>query len=203
MKDADLVAVAGAGATVDEAFGCTTVDVPAERWFAAATSVRDDPRTDCGFFDWLSAYDDRAAGFAVVVRVWSVRHRHGVLLRTHVPRADAELASLTGVWPGANWHERETFEMFDIRFAGHPNPLPLLLPDGFDGHPLRKEFGLASRTERAWPGAKDPGESDADLAREAEANAPATDAGRPGPSRSRRRARPLGVPDPDDGEPGR
>ena len=82
----------------------------------------------------------------------------------------------TGVFRGANWHERETHEMFGIAFAGHPNLIPLLLPDGFDGHPLRKDFVLAARVAKAWPGAKEPGE------------------GREG-APSRRKTLPPGVPD--------
>ena len=89
------------------------------------------------------------------------------------------------MWAGANWHERETFEMFGVVFDGHPNLVPLLLPDGFEGHPLRKEFVLASRVAKAWPGAKEPGESDQDLHRERS-------------SPGRRRMLPPGVPGPDE-----
>ena len=71
------------------------------------------------------------------------------------------LATATGVFAGAAWHERETFEMFGLDFDGHPHLVPLLLPDGFEGHPLRKDFVLAARAAKAWPGAKEPGESDA------------------------------------------
>jgi NADH-quinone oxidoreductase subunit C len=98
------------------------------------------------------------------------------------------LPSLTSFWPGVAWHERETFEMFGVVFDGFDDgtglPLrPLLLPEGFEGTPLRKSFVLAARASKAWPGAKEPGESDSSLAR-----APA--AGR------RRTALPPGVPDP-------
>jgi NADH-quinone oxidoreductase subunit C len=176
-------AVAGrlSGATAAVSFGQVTVDVPAEQWRAAAELVRDDPALACAFFDWLSAYDASDAGLAIVVHVWSNVHRHHLRLRTHVPRDGGRLASLTGVWAGADWHERETFEMFGVVFDGHPNLVPLLLPDGFEGHPLRKEFVLASRVAKAWPGAKEPGESDHD-----------TEAASPG----RRRMLPPGVPDP-------
>jgi NADH-quinone oxidoreductase subunit C len=71
------------------------------------------------------------------------------------------VASIVGIYPGAAWSERETYEMFNVEFAGHPNLAPLLLPPGFEGHPLRKDFVLASRVAKAWPGAKEPGESDA------------------------------------------
>jgi NADH-quinone oxidoreductase subunit C len=155
--------------------------VPVVAWRSAALAVRDDPRIGADFFDWLSAYDDAAAGFAVVCRAFSTEHRHGVMLRTHVPREAPTLASLTPVWAGANWHERETFEMFGVRFDDHPNLVPLLLPDGFEGNPLRKEFVLATRVAKAWPGEKQPGESDQDLLGE--------DA-----TRRRRRIRPPGVP---------
>jgi NADH-quinone oxidoreductase subunit C len=90
------------------------------------------------------------------------------------------------VFAGASWHERETFEMFGLVFDGHPHLVPLLLPDGFEGHPLRKSFVLAARAAKAWPGAKEPGESDADV------GLPARGSGSPG----RRKTRPPGVPDP-------
>lgn len=162
------------GATT-EAFGTTTLDVPAGEWLERATAYRED---GYDFFDWLSAYDEPPDAVAVVVRLWSLQQRAGILLRTRVPREGGSLPTLTGVWAGANWHERETFEMFGVTFAGHPNLTPLLLPDGFEGNPLRKDFVLASRVAKAWPGAKEPGESDHD---------------RP----ARRKMQPLGVPSPD------
>ena len=169
------------GGTAEVSFGQLTVDVPADAWRAAALAVRDTPTVACGFFDWLSAYDAGDTGLAVVVHVWSTEHRHHLRLRTFVDRGRPRLDSLTPVWRGANWHERETFEMFGVVFADHPNLVPLLLPDGFEGQPLRKEFVLASRVAKAWPGAKEPGESDHDTERT---------------SPGRRRMLPPGVPDP-------
>ena len=143
-------------------FTQVTVDVSPEQWHDAAVATREDAAVACAFFDWMSAYDDsrdeRPATLAVVAHAWSNAHKHHVRLRTHVSSVDGRLATLTHVWPGANWHERETFEMFGIVFDGHPNLVPLLLPDGFEGHPLRKDFILASRVAKAWPGAKEPGE---------------------------------------------
>jgi len=169
----------GPDARAESAYGQVTVDVPASGWVAALTRARD----ELGFtyFDWLSAVDQQAEGFDVVTHLWSIERREHVLLRTRVPAVDPALDTATGVFPGASWHERETFEMFGIFFAGHANLVPLLLPDGFEGHPLRKDFVLAARVAKAWPGAKEPGESDA----EPGAGAP-----------SRRKTRPPGVPDP-------
>jgi NADH-quinone oxidoreductase subunit C len=161
------VAAALEGASAEVTFGQVTVDVAPEAWVDAARLVRDDPGVACEYFDWLSAYDaaDAESGprLAVVLHVWSLKHRHHLRLRTLVPGERPRHASLTEVWAGANWHERETFEMFGAVFEGHPNLVPLLLPDGFEGHPLRKDFVLASRAAKPWPGAKEPGESDRDV----------------------------------------
>ncbi|WP_410814360.1 NADH-quinone oxidoreductase subunit C [Micromonospora sp. 067-2] len=138
-----------------------TVDVPPTSWLEAVRATRDDAELACDFFDWLSAVDELAEGFDVVAHLWSTRLRHGVLLRTRLPRGAPTVASVVDIYPGAAWHERETHEMFGIGFAGHGELRPLLLPPEFEGHPLRKEFVLASRVAKPWPGAKEPGESEA------------------------------------------
>lgn len=157
----------------EDTFGLLTVDVPVELWVESLTFARDD--LGCEYFDWLTAVDELDDGFAVVAHVHSLEKRHHLLVRTRVPRAEPRLPTATGVYRGASWHERETHEMFGVVFDGHPNLTPLLLPDGFEGHPLRKEFVLASRVAKPWPGALEPGES-----------------GRGAPSR--RRKMPPGVP---------
>jgi NADH-quinone oxidoreductase subunit C len=110
-----------------------------------------------------------------------------VLVRTRVPNGESA-ASATGLWAGAAWHERETHEMFGIDFDGFDDGTglglrPLLLPEGFEGTPLRKSFVLAARASKAWPGAKEPGEGGGE------------DGPRTGPP-SRRKITPPGVPDP-------
>ena len=184
MSDDALNALTGAGiaATSVDSFGPTAIDVPLESWVTAHEVLRD--AVGFTFFDFLSASDELGDGFRVVSHLadfWGGSHVDHLLVRTLVPRDLPVLASLSELYAGANWHERETFEMFGITFAGHPNLIPLLLPDGFEGNPLRKEFILASRVAKPWPGAKEPGESD-----HAPAGAP-----------SRRRTLPPGVPDPD------
>jgi NADH-quinone oxidoreductase subunit C len=173
-----LAAVLGERPT-STSYGVVQVDLPREEWVAGVTAVRD--ALGATFFDLLTAVDELERGFTVVLRLWSPAERAGVVLRTTCPRADAQVPSLTGVFAGAAWHERSTAEMFAIGFPGHPDLAPLLLPDGFAGSPLRKDFVLAARVAKAWPGAKEPGESDADLA---------------GPAPARRRSLPPGVPEP-------
>ena len=173
---AALVADARAGFSGGGRYARATVDVPPAGWVELATAARDE--LGCDFFDWLTAVDELDEGLSIVVHVWSVASRCGVLLRTRVPREAAVVDSIVGVYPGAAWPERETYEMFAIDFAGHPDLRPLLLPDGFEGHPLRKDFVLASRVAKAWPGAVEPGEPT-----------------EPGASR-RAPMRPPGVPEP-------
>ena len=178
-----LAARYGDRAGVDSAYGQETVDLPPDTWVEALTAARDE--LWFRYFDWLTAVDQTDAaddpGFDVVAHLWSVERREHLLLRTRVPAAAPALGTATGVFAGASWHERETFEMFGIEFTGHPNLVPLLLPDGFEGNPLRKSFVLAARAAKPWPGAKEPGESD-----EGASAAP-----------GRRKTRPPGVPDPD------
>jgi NADH-quinone oxidoreductase subunit C len=136
------------------------VDVPVARWWEAIGTAKHNGALGCDFFDWLSAVDELEAGFDVVCHLYSTRRKHSLLIRTRVPREDPTVESVVELFPGAAWHERETYEMFGIVFARHPDLKPLLLPPGFEGHPLRKEFILAARVAKPWPGAKEPGESE-------------------------------------------
>ncbi|GIH12269.1 NADH-quinone oxidoreductase subunit C [Rugosimonospora africana] len=140
------------------AWSRVTVDVPVAGWAPAVRTARDGLGYD--FLDWLSAVDELDEGYRIVVHLWSTSARTGLLLRTLVPKETAAVPSIVDIFAGAAWHERETHEMFGVDFPGHPGGLrPLLLPPEFEGHPLRKEFVLAARVAKAWPGAKEPGES--------------------------------------------
>ena len=158
---AAVIAAIGTGEASESGGGRwarATVDVPPDRWADALQAARD--TLSCDFFDWLSAVDELPGGFTIVAHVWSTARRHGLLLRTPLPRENPSVASVVPLYPGAAWHERETHEMFGIAFEGPLELVPLLLPPEFEGHPLRKEFVLASRVAKPWPGAKEPGESE-------------------------------------------
>ncbi|MFJ4825189.1 NADH-quinone oxidoreductase subunit C [Streptomyces bacillaris] len=152
--------VFGEGATAESAYDLLTVDVPATEWIAALRTARDG--LGCTYFDWLSAVDEPGTGFRVCAHVAALGNGtvRRLMLRTTVPHDAAVLPSAVDVYAGAAWHERETHEMFGVAFEGHPGLAPLLLPEGFEGHPLRKDFVLAARVAKAWPGAKEPGESE-------------------------------------------
>jgi len=106
----------------EAAHGQTTVDVDPPDWVGALTRARDE--LGFGYFDWLTAVDQLAEGFDVVAHLWSLQRREHLLLRTRVPPTGPRLATATGVFAGASWHERETFEMFGIDFAGHAHLVP-------------------------------------------------------------------------------
>jgi NADH-quinone oxidoreductase subunit C len=138
------------------AHGLLTVTVAPAEWRRVAEQLRNDPDLACDFFDYISGVDEEAAGIGVVLHVYSIRQRHHVQLRTLVPRDGGSLPTVSDLWFGANWHERETAELFGVTFDGHPRPGKLLLPEEFEGYPLRKEFALMSREAKPWPGAKEP-----------------------------------------------
>jgi NADH-quinone oxidoreductase subunit C len=136
--------------------------VPPPQWLPAARSAREHPELRADFFDVLTVVDEGAGGgadggFRVVLHLYSVSYREHVFLETRLPALEPRVDSLTGVFAGAGWHEREAWEMFGVLFDGHPDLRPLLLPDDFEGHPLRKDFVLQSRVTRPWPGAVEPG----------------------------------------------
>ena len=148
VEAADVVAVAGV--LNDELKGIATgpaeirndmvyVDVARERFLDAARLLRDHAATRCDFLSVIAGIDTgERLGTATVVH--GVESGVWVVLRTWCSEADAHLPSLVDVWPGANWQERETYDMFGIVFDGHPDLRRIFLEETFPGHPLRKSF---------------------------------------------------------------
>jgi NADH-quinone oxidoreductase subunit C len=103
---------------------------------------------DAGFtmFSDLCAVDylRRNPRFEVVVNLISMGHLHRLIIRVGVPGTDPVCPSIAGVFPGANFYEREAFDLFGIDFAGHPELTRILLPDDWEGHPLRKDAQVGS-----------------------------------------------------------
>jgi NADH-quinone oxidoreductase subunit C len=139
----------------DDVHGHAVITVKPGRYQAMAEFLRDDPTLDFDFFDFLSGVDftPKGRGFDVVAHLFSTRLGHHVRLRVECDASEPHCPTLSGVWPGANWHEREAWELFGIVFDGHPHLVKLVLPEQFEGHPLRKDFALMSREAKPWPGA--------------------------------------------------
>ena len=150
-------------------------EVLPEDWLAAVEALKAD---GFDYFDWLGCVDEigRQDSLRIVLVVRSVGQRaEPRMLSCSLPRDDPRLDTVSGVFAGAVWHEREVAELFGVEFIGGDHRRLLLNPE-FEGTPLRKDEVLAARTGMSWPGAKEPGETEA--------------------SPSRRRLVPAGVPDP-------
>lgn len=165
-----------------ETGGTLVVRVRPDAWRRAAEIARVD--LDCDFLSFVSGIDWMpapasggdgggdtssptqpdtmtfgAAGsdgrFQVFAHVQSTSRHWGVTLKTDVDEQAPAVESWVAVYPGADWHERECWEMYGIDFTGHPKIRHLYLPAEFEGHPLRKDFALLAREVKPWPGLVD------------------------------------------------
>jgi NADH-quinone oxidoreductase subunit C len=162
----------------------TPATVAPEDWEQRVRRARDDGYR---FFDWLGCVDEigRSDCFRIVLVLRDLDRpaAEPLVLSTELPRDGGRLDSVAGVFPGAGWHEREAAELFGLEFVGG-EARRLLLDPGFSGSPLRKDAVLGARAGAAWPGGKEPGESDL------------TDGGPGAAAPGRRRMVPPGVPEP-------
>lgn len=163
-------------------FGDLIVRVTPEGWRKAAEVARD--KLGCDYLSFVSGLDwapapksggdtegdtsapaqptemtfgvaGSAGRLQVFGRVQSTSRHHGVTFKVDVDEADPRVPSWVPVYPGADWHERECWEMFGIAFDGHPSLRHLFLPAEFEGNPLRKDFPLLAREIKPWPGLVD------------------------------------------------
>ena len=146
-------------ASVATALGEVTIVVKPEQLLAAATTLRDAPELKFEQLTDLCGVDYRDYGesgwsgrrFAVVYHLLSITHNRRA--RVRVFAADDELPvvdSVIGVWPSANWYEREAFDLYGIIFTGHPDLRRILTDYGFVGHPFRKDFPLSGNVEMRY-----------------------------------------------------
>ena len=116
-----------------------SAQVPRDQIVAFCQKAQEDPQLDFKALLCLSVVDYKEK-FQVVYHLCSLNRRHRMVAKVDVPYDDPQLPSVTPVWQGADWYEREGAELFGIAFQGHPDPRPLLLWEGFEGHPLRKDY---------------------------------------------------------------
>ena len=126
------------GAAVDE----VTLTVPPGRVPDVCGVCKTDPRLDFDYLRCLSVVDyvETAAEFEISYHLYSLSRRHKMVVKTRVPEDSPTAPTVTGVWAGADWYERESHDLFGVVFDGHPNLVPLLLYEGFEGFPGRKAF---------------------------------------------------------------
>ena len=138
---------ADARARIEERFGVDAVaddglsiTLPRERWLELARFAHDE--LGCRYFNWLSAVDWKEHGFEVLCRLENLEAPLVVTMRTRLGAGETRCPSLAPLYRGANWMERECFDMFGIVFEGHPDLRRILLSDDWEGYPLRKDYAV-------------------------------------------------------------
>ena len=141
---------------VREFRGQAAVTVKKGRLFDICRYLHDEPSLFFDFLvdlcgvDYLGKKENR---FVVLYNLYSVRHRHRILVKAEVSEASPLIDTVVPIWAGANWHERECFDLFGITFNGHPDLRRILLPEGWEGHPLRKDYPVKGPgPDQEWKG---------------------------------------------------
>jgi NADH-quinone oxidoreductase subunit C len=129
-----------------------SVTVPRGKILDVCRYLKEDPDLSFNFLSFVGAVDrhPKEPRFELVYQVQSLKHNHRFRVKAlleETPESSASIDSVVPIWPTADWHERETAEMFGIAFNNHPDPRKLLLPDNWNVHPLRKDFPLYGTEE--------------------------------------------------------
>jgi NADH-quinone oxidoreductase subunit C len=132
----------GAVAEVIEFRDETTVVVPRQHFLAACQFLASESSLRFNFLSDIVTTDQfpLEPRFEVNYHLLALERRDRIRLKVKLSGNDPSLASVTSVWPGANWHERENYDLFGIQFEGHPDLKRILMPDDWEGHPLRKDY---------------------------------------------------------------
>ncbi|HLW59095.1 MAG TPA: NADH-quinone oxidoreductase subunit C [bacterium] len=113
--------------------------VPGDEILDLCRWLRDNPEFDMAYLSFVSAID-WSDHFDVVYHVASLVRNHAAVLKVAIPRSDPRIPSVTGLWRGADWHEREAYDLFGIVFEAHPNLRRIMMSPDWKGHPLRKDY---------------------------------------------------------------
>ncbi len=137
--------------------GQVSVTVKKDRIVEICRHLHDKPDLQFDYLVDLCGVDyhgKKEPRFEVVYHLYSIKHRHRIRLKAEVSEDDCSIDSIIPVWIGANWHERECYDMFGITFKGHPDLRRILMPEDWEGHPLRKDYPIKG-PEKEWPGFTD------------------------------------------------
>jgi NADH-quinone oxidoreductase subunit C len=139
---------------IKEFRGQVSVTMKKGRIFEICKYLHDEPELSfdyladlCGA-DYLGKKEKR---FEVVYHLYSIKHRRGIRLKAEVGEDDLTIDSVVPIWAGVNWHERECYDMYGIVFKGHPDHRRILMPEDWEGHPLRKDYPVQG-PDKEWPG---------------------------------------------------
>ncbi|MCF6150350.1 MAG: NADH-quinone oxidoreductase subunit C [Candidatus Kuenenia sp.] len=127
--------------------GELTFVIEKEQITTVAAFFKKNQELDCNYLSDLCGVDKiKTDGiFEVVYHLYSIQKKHRVRLKVPLPSDNPTISTVTTIWNTANWHERETYDMFGIQFQGHPDLRKILMPEDFEGHPLRKDYPIHGR----------------------------------------------------------
>ncbi len=115
--------------------------IPADRLLEVCRFVTTDPAFALDYLSYVTGVDyPEQKRIEVVYHLFSMQHRHELLLKVRVPRDDPRVPTVTGIWRAADWHEREAYDLLGIVFEGHPNLRRIMMTDDWVGYPLRKDY---------------------------------------------------------------
>jgi NADH-quinone oxidoreductase subunit C len=114
--------------------------VPPDKVKEIATMLRDDERLQCDLLMCLSGVDYTGGKLGVVYHLNSTKLNHKIVLKVDLTVENPHCQTVESVWKTANWHEREAFDLYGIIFDGHPDLRRILLPDDWEGHPMKKDY---------------------------------------------------------------
>ncbi len=116
--------------------------------------LHDNPELSFNYLSDLCGtdYPHKDPRFEVVYNLYSIKHRHGIRLKALIPEQDPSIDTVVSVWIGANWHEREACDMYGIVFKGHPDLRRILMPEDWEGYPLRKDYPLKGPEDSEYRG---------------------------------------------------
>jgi NADH-quinone oxidoreductase subunit C len=117
--------------------------VKAEKLLEIADYLKSDPNLDFNYLNAITGIDYKTH-FELIYRLESLKHNHYLTLKVECPKTTTAIPSIAQIWAGANFQEREIFDLFGISFVGHPDLKRIVLWDGFEGYPLRKDFKHAT-----------------------------------------------------------
>jgi len=128
------------------------------QWRAIAEYLKDDPQLTFDFLGCISAVDYVADDqLCAVYDLYSMQHNHWFAIKVYVDRNNPHIDTVSDLWPAAEWHEREAYDLMGINFDDHPDLRRILLPEDWEGHPLRKDYafpreyhGIPGTTELDW-----------------------------------------------------
>ncbi|MDP6822554.1 MAG: NADH-quinone oxidoreductase subunit C [Dehalococcoidia bacterium] len=138
------VAFASHGIEVDAALDEVVCMVPADHLVDLCRQLKDESAFGFEYLRLITVVDyvEQDGEFEVVYHLFSLANHHKMMVKTRIPDRRASVPSVTGVWRGADWYEREMHDLFGVVFEGHPDLSPLVLPDDFEGFPGRKSYPL-------------------------------------------------------------